>query len=145
MRAKELLSRRRCPWEITSPDSMTTPRVKIYDTGPARLIEGSFEVGTTLRWHTLLYYTSALPTVATELSTTLLPHSPPYFAVFCLFSSLRYAGAQLPAASPLFFALQWRYSFSLLVDSLMLPQWYSSCCDGAVFLATPFVSFVFTI
>ena len=46
MRGKELLSRRRCPWQITSTDSTTTPRVKIYDTGPARLIKRSFEVGT---------------------------------------------------------------------------------------------------
>ena len=49
MRGKELLSRRRCPWKITSPDSTTTPRVKIYDTGPARLIKRSFEVGTAHR------------------------------------------------------------------------------------------------
>ena len=39
MREKELLSRRRCPWKVTSTDSTTTPRVKIYDTGPARLIK----------------------------------------------------------------------------------------------------------
>ena len=39
MRGKELLFRRRCPWKVTSTDSTTTPRVIIYDTGPARLIK----------------------------------------------------------------------------------------------------------
>ena len=33
------MSRRRCLWKITSTDSTTTPRVKINDTGPARLIK----------------------------------------------------------------------------------------------------------
>ena len=80
--------------------------------------------------------------MAPALSTALLPRSTPYFAVLRQFSSLRYTGARLPTATALFFALRWRYAFSLLVGSFTLRQRYSSCCDGTDFLATPTVCFV---
>ena len=101
MRGKELLSRRRCPWEITSTDSTTTPRVKVYDTGPARLIKRSFEVGT-VPWNP-----------STPLLTCLNRHlTSLHFTRLCHLARARHS-APLPVASLI--PLQKKYATPLIV------------------------------
>ena len=136
----------------TPPSLSSALRRHLFPLFPGAIPHAKPALVSNMRLNSPPHYAGSLRSTTPALSLAWPRSSPPRCSHALPRTSPCYASF-LPCATPAHnFPLQCRsfcttmaLFFPFMVDSFTLPQRYSLCCDSAVFLTTPFVSFAFTI